>query len=134
MSRMITERQFEVGQEVRFINNVLGSDFKVGDTAKIHAMDTTTWEQPGHYYYFKPTKTKLYGADPYFSFHEDDLESVETQKKSTPAVTTQPVMSIEQQVWVQAWNTVAAERCADKHSPTTWANQCLKDFRKEFGE
>ena len=38
-----------------------------------------------------------------------------------------------QQVWLEAWTKVASsDSCFGGNVPTTWADRCLRDFKKRF--
>lgn len=44
-----------------------------------------------------------------------------------------PVLAKEEYVWLQAWLSVArSDNCVSKSSPTSWADQCLVDFKSRF--
>lgn len=46
-----------------------------------------------------------------------------------------PVLSKEEHVWLQAWINVArADNCTASGTATTWADNCLKDFKARFGK
>jgi len=38
-----------------------------------------------------------------------------------------------QAVWLEAWvNTASSDTCLELHTPTLWADRCLKDFDERF--
>ena len=44
-------------------------------------------------------------------------------------------MEIRQEVWLRAWCAKASDPKIDHaETPTDWADRCLEDFEKRFGE
>lgn len=45
----------------------------------------------------------------------------------------QPVLTVDQQVWLSAWVAVAnTVNCTSKEIPAIWADECLTKFKLKF--